>query len=264
MFQDRFGPPEQAPNGDPYPGKRCVYGPEAWQEGLRQKGWTLITIMLISLAAETCGTTASLLGQGDNQVVLLKIPPEDVLMRENQTERGYVNNFVAVLTRYANDAGIPIKPLETWQAAKLFEYSRKYHYEGAQVSCALKKVSRLASEANQVIPTVNGDLSGLYSTGASATSEDLTPGCAYTTTLFEAMHLLRRAMPWLREKSLGHSIVAATNTRTLGGFPVTSYPNFCMRAVQDSLTTGLHWLRTLLSRGSTCAAAWSYSTRNAR
>lgn len=255
MFQDRFSPPRQSLTGDPVPGKRCVYGPEAWQEGLRQKGWTLITIMLIALAAETCGTTASLLGQGDNQVVLLKIPPADLLAREEQDERSYVNNFVSVLTRYAHDAGIPIKPLETWQATKLFEYSRKYHYEGAQVSCALKKISRLASEANQVIPTVNGDLSGLYSTGASAAAEDLTPGCAYVTAVFEAMHLLRRSMPWLREKSLGHSIVLATNTRTLGGFPVTSYPNFCMRAVQDPLTTGLHWLRTLLSRGATGSAA---------
>lgn len=29
MFQDRFGPPQQSYNGDPIPGKRCVYGPEA-------------------------------------------------------------------------------------------------------------------------------------------------------------------------------------------------------------------------------------------
>lgn len=81
MFQDRFGPPQQAYSGDPVSGKRCV--PEAWQEGLRQKGWTLITIMLIAMATETCGTTASLLGQGDNHVVLLKIPPIDILIRED-------------------------------------------------------------------------------------------------------------------------------------------------------------------------------------
>lgn len=175
LFQDRFGPPKQAHGGYPYPGKRCVYGPEAWQEGLRQKGWTLITIKLIQLAAETCDTIASLLGQGDNQVVLLRIPAPGVLARERRTEYEYVDNFVNVLTRYAQDAGIPIKPLETWQAEKLFEYSRKYHYMGAQVSCALKKISRLSSEVNQVVPTLNSDLSGLYSTGASAASEDLTP-----------------------------------------------------------------------------------------
>lgn len=116
LFQDRFGPPQQGCDGDPLPSRRCKYGPEAWHEGLRQKGWTtLITIMLIQLAAEVCSTTASLLGQGDNQVVLLKIPSDFDLARLNMTEEAYVDNFVQVLSNYAEEAGIPIKPLETWQ-----------------------------------------------------------------------------------------------------------------------------------------------------
>lgn len=254
LFQDRCGPPQQGQDEDPLPSRRCKYGPEAWQEGLRQKGWTLITIMLIQLAAEICSTTASLLGQGDNQVVLLKIPSEYDSMRHNMTEEGYVNNFVQVLSFYAEEAGIPIKPLETWQAHTLFEYSRRYHFQGAQVSTALKKVSRLASEANQVIPTLNGDISGMYSTGASAASEDVTPQAAYQTTLIESLHVLRRHYPWLRDRPEGFSLVMATVSRTLGGLPVTSYPNFCMRAVQDQLTSGLHWLRTLLRDTYTCDA----------
>lgn len=195
--------------------------------------------MLIQLAAHTCNTIASLLGHDNNQVVLLKIPATRV------TEDVYVNNFVTVLTNYAKQAGIPIKPLETWQSRHLFEYSRKYHYKGAQVSSALKKISRLSSEANQVIPTLNGDLSGLYSTGASAAAEDVTPGNAYRVTLMEAMHMLRRSLPWLRTRDAGHTVVLAATTRTLGGLPVTIYPNFCMRAIQDQLSTGLHWARTL-------------------
>ena len=156
-----------------------------------------------------------------------------------------MDNFVRVLTDYADRVGLPIKRLETWQANDLFEYSRKYHYKGAQVSCSLKKISRLASEANQVVPTMNNDLSGLYSTGASAASEDITPRGSYLLTLIEALHLIRRAMPWLRERSAEYGLAIATNTRTLGGLPVTSYPNFCMRAVQDTLTTGLYWVKTL-------------------
>lgn len=89
--------------------------------------------MLIQLAAEACNTTASLLGQGDNQVVLLKIPSSLNLQQRGISEEEYVNNFVSVLTGLGEDAGIPIKPLETWQARDLFEYSRKYHFKGAQV-----------------------------------------------------------------------------------------------------------------------------------
>lgn len=52
LFQDRFGLPKQSPNDDPYPGKRCIYGPKAWQEEMRQKVWTLRTIMMIQLAVK--------------------------------------------------------------------------------------------------------------------------------------------------------------------------------------------------------------------
>lgn len=65
IFQDRFCPPEQDPEtGDPREGPRCHHGTEGWQEGLRQKGWTIITIMLINLVAERCNTSATLIGQG--------------------------------------------------------------------------------------------------------------------------------------------------------------------------------------------------------
>lgn len=165
----------------------------------------------------------------------------------NMTEIKYVENFVNVLTDNAEQAGIPIKPLETWQAHDLSEYSRNYHYKGAQISGALKKISRLASESNQIIPTHNVDMSGLYSTEASAASEDPTPLAAYKVTLIEALHSSRRHLPWLKQKLDGWSSVLVTNTRVLGGFPVTSYPSFCRRAVQDALTTSLHWVRTLIS-----------------
>lgn len=57
--------------------------------------------MLIQLAAQTCNTTAFLLGQGDNQVVFLKIPPQRVLNETGMTEGVYVDNFVTVFTNYA-------------------------------------------------------------------------------------------------------------------------------------------------------------------
>jgi len=93
--------------------------------------------MLIHLAAETCNTTASLLGHRENQNVLLKIPSECYLANMNVTEITYVNNFVHVLAEYAIKAGILIMPLETRQARDLSEYLNKYHYKCAKVSCTL-------------------------------------------------------------------------------------------------------------------------------
>lgn len=44
LFQDRFEPPCQGSTGLPQEGPRCYPYPEAWLEGLRQKGWTLATM----------------------------------------------------------------------------------------------------------------------------------------------------------------------------------------------------------------------------
>lgn len=85
LFQDRYAPPNQAQDGSPCEVPRCVIGPEAWLEGLRQKGWTLATILIILKAAHLCDTTASLLAQGDNQVIVLRIPSQNYLKERRLT-----------------------------------------------------------------------------------------------------------------------------------------------------------------------------------
>ncbi|CAH0717083.1 unnamed protein product, partial [Brenthis ino] len=89
LFQDRYEPPDQDQEGNPVERPRCVIGPEAWLEGLRQKGWTLATILIILLAAHACDTTASLLGQGDNQIIVLRIPSAEYLQERGLTPDTY-------------------------------------------------------------------------------------------------------------------------------------------------------------------------------
>lgn len=108
-FQDRFCPPQQGSTGDPLPGPRCFFGPEAWLEGLRQKGWTLATILIILLASWMCGTSASLLGQGDNQVILLRIPPDEYLTKRSLSKDDYIKLYLKTLETLCIDAGIVIK-----------------------------------------------------------------------------------------------------------------------------------------------------------
>lgn len=245
LFQNRFFPPQQGMNGDPIDGPRCYTAPEAWLEGLRQKGWTLATILIILLASWKCGTSASLLGQGDNQVILLRIPPDDFLRDKSLTSDSYVQSFLKVLKEKCEAAGIQIKLEETWYSRNLFEYSRRYHYRGAQVSGALKKISRLASEANQTIPTLSGDLSGIFSTGASSAAEDLTPRSAYFCTIVEASLSFLNAQSWALKEPFEYVCCIFLVTRCLGGYPITLYSQFCTRAVQDVLSSNLHLIKTV-------------------
>lgn len=58
--------------------------------------------------------------------------------------------------------------------------------DGVQVSGAVKKATRLTSEANQAIHTLNTVVAGLFSSGASIAGDDISPIPAYLMTIFEA------------------------------------------------------------------------------
>lgn len=113
LFQDRYAPPDQSPDGLPVEGPRCVIGPEVWLERLRQKGWTA-TILIILEAAHLCDTTASLLGQGDNQVIVLRIPSTKYLEERGLSPGQYSKQFLCILERICTEAGIVIKVPESW------------------------------------------------------------------------------------------------------------------------------------------------------
>ncbi|CAG5000775.1 unnamed protein product [Parnassius apollo] len=239
IFQDRYAPPDQDQDGEPMEGPRCVHGPEAWLEGLRQKGWTLATILIILLAAHRCDTTASLLGQGDNQVIVLRIPSKQYLRERNLTPDEYTQQFLRVLEEIYDKAGIVIKVPESWRSRRLLEYGRRYFLDGVQVSGAIKKATRLTSEANQTIHTTNATIAGLFSSGVSIAGDDESPVPAYMLTVYEAARVLWRLHPEYLQQSDEWMITLLLMNRTIGGYPVVLFPQFATRATQDTLSLGL-------------------------
>nr|UHR49719.1 MAG: RNA-dependent RNA polymerase [Hangzhou Nyamivirus 1] len=246
LFQDRFNPPRQGPNGLPRNGPRCIHGPEAWMEGLRQKGWTLATIMLILIASWRCGTIATLTGQGDNQVIYLRLPKRETLEGLRLTRSQYIRWYQTTLEELCTKAGITLKLEETWVSTSLLEYGREFFFKGAQVSSAIKRISRVASEANQTIPSFNGDISGIFSAGMGTAQKDHVPHHAYWTTILEASIAMIDRFPSLSKHPVEFRVALLSVTRTLGGWPITLFPQFCTRSVQDPLTCSLHLVRTLM------------------
>jgi hypothetical protein len=189
LYQSRYHPPNQDQSGLPLESSTSTHRNNKWLEGLRQKGWTLVTLCMILYVAMAEETTATLLGQGDNQVIVLKIPSSDVLQRRGQTVQEYVKGFLDHLTVMSLRMGMIIKPEETWTSTCLFEYSKKYHIRGTQVSCGLKRASRISSEANDSMRTLNGELSSFYSAGVALASEDREPMSAFFLSTFLATSL---------------------------------------------------------------------------
>lgn len=103
------------------------------------------------------------------------------------------------------------------------------------VSGDLKKVSRLTSEANQAIHTLNTVLAGLFSSGASLASDYITPLPAYILTVFEASLTLWRTHPEFLIRSDEWMAVLMMMNRSVEGYPTVLFPQIALRATQDTL-----------------------------
>lgn len=182
VAQDRFRPPPFS--GDyPDPHHLVLEGSTRRMEGLRQKGWTAHTIAMISLVAHELRTTASVLGQGDNQVLVVELPDRSDTRFCDTTPSQFMDLFISRLYEVSTELGMRLKTEETWCSSVLFEYSKQYHVGGAAVSCALKRASRVSSDANDGIKTRSNRVSSVFSAGIGVAGTDSSPGPGYALTL---------------------------------------------------------------------------------
>lgn len=244
FVKDPGRPIEEDPvTGHPLVGARCYLGQESYFEGLRQKGWTIHTIGLIQTVAKTFSYRVELLGQGDNQAIILSIPEK---YQDIESAKSYARLFRQRLTEFSNQAQIPMKAEETWMSSILFEYGRTSFFRGAQVPSSLKKASRLETEPNNSLSSLSVILNNCYSGGVSIASLDKHPAPAYFLSTYAALHVMRRYVPrWYKEENpkciLGKLLVPAE----VGGLVSTTYESFCMRGCADPLTRAITLMRIL-------------------
>lgn len=68
---------------------------------------------------------------------------------------------------------------------------------------------------------------------------------AYFCTIVEACLHLWSQNEWMLEEPWEYTCCLLMVTRSLGGYPITIYSQFCIRAVQDVLSTNLHLIETI-------------------
>lgn len=158
----------------------CSYkGTKGGQEGLRQKGWTLVTVAAIYTVVSTTPHSFQLSGQGDNQVIILAIhdPPGSNL---NDAERAtFVRNEVrmirANLSSFFTKIGLPLKTAETWTSSILFAYGKKLLRMGVLLTMFLKRVSRTFPFSNEKLPSLESDIAAVWANTAAAAEFDFFP-----------------------------------------------------------------------------------------
>ena len=137
--------------------------------------------------------------------------------------------FISLFEAKTRALKMRLKKEETWASSILFEYS-KYHLKGAEVSCALKKASRISSEANDGVRTLSNRISSVFSSGIAIAGTDLLPIGGYIMAAVEACVILEDEEPVL---SIDDLTALCLIPRHLGGFPVVNYPTFCFRGQMD-------------------------------
>lgn len=191
IIQDRFYPPRADSKGLPEDGSRASRQGVRWMEGMRQKGWTLFTLIMVENVADSMETSVRIRARGDNVVLCLPTPDEKRLKQLGLSLKRYAREFVNRLAGVSDDLGVELKGEETWVSTLLFEYSKQCHLKGVPVSTGLKRASKIANESNTGLPTLANGVSSVFSGGVGVSSADQDPAAAYVLSVVEAAIIFR-------------------------------------------------------------------------
>ncbi|QKW94166.1 L protein [Varroa jacobsoni rhabdovirus 1] len=158
----------------------CAYkGTKGGQEGLRQKGWTLVTVAAIHTVISNTPHSFQLSGQGDNQVIILAIHDPPCSNFDDAERARFVRAEIALirdrLAVFFNKVGLPLKTAETWTSSILFAYGKKLLRMGVLLTMFLKRVSRTFAFSNEKLPSLESDISSIWANAAASAEFDFFP-----------------------------------------------------------------------------------------
>ncbi|UHK03252.1 MAG: RNA-dependent RNA polymerase [Hangzhou rhabdovirus 5] len=151
-------------------------------EGLRQKGWTIWTVVLLKYICEEHKIKCQIMGQGDNQVLILQYKSfsEAGVKKEHE-------DFMRSLNGFLEHIGPPLKLEETWSSSHFFIYGKFPVYEGKPMSMSLKKICRMGRLTNQGQQSPESSLSSITANASAATASDYDPLLSYIVGSFETL-----------------------------------------------------------------------------
>ncbi|DBA36960.1 TPA_asm: L [Baccharis alphacytorhabdovirus 1] len=183
--------PRIAENGDFIPEPPLSFtGHKGGQEGLRQKGWTIFTVVGLDMICSRHNCQYKIMGMGDNQVLQLTFFTHKVSQLGEASEEGLkdmqreLNGVFSDLLETFNSLGLPLKPLETWISEDLFVYGKYPVWQGVPLTMDLKKIMRIFPFSNQELMTTENILNTIAGNAQAATQAAPHLGPSYVTGLF--------------------------------------------------------------------------------
>lgn len=238
VSNDRMCAPEFiqdfAGNFIPVPGRWCHANHLGGYEGMHQKKWTLITQMIIIQTAKQLNYNINLIGQGDNQVIILKMT-EGMKMHP----RYHVENLMGQLENNFRKLNLELKLEETWFSYHLLEYGRERYYKGVQISSGTKKISKLIADINDGLSSFQSGLSTISTITESLARKSQDANVAFIIYGFEYLNFLFRKDVIDIETTIDNMSALLLYPATFGGNVLSCYMAHNIRGIDDKLTIWL-------------------------
>nr|WNE31531.1 RNA-dependent RNA polymerase [Strawberry virus 3] len=178
-------------------------GDQGGKEGLRQKGWTIVSAMDLYAICKEHHFTFKIIGGGDNQVLVITMP--SISGARERTHRR-MERFLEDLDEKMRRRGLPLKIGETWVSSSLFAYNKYMIYKGVQLPSTLKLASRCFHLSNTDLMTIENMTSTLAVSYQSIISKDFS---LLTGWIFSRINLAYHMNAiWEHHPFLGRSIPA--------------------------------------------------------
>ncbi|WAB68506.1 polymerase [Daphne virus 1] len=221
-------------------------------EGLRQKGWTLFTIVCLDMICRRHNCTYTSLGMGDNQILMITFYSHNVNLAGEITNRGleqikrtYKHLFRDLMDVFG-ELGLPLKPLETWASESLFLYGKYPVWKGIPMSMDLKRIMRIFPFSNIDVMTIENMLNTVSGSATAATLSSPCVHLSYLTGLLMINYTVRGLFRY-------HPLTGRGLLELLKGRVVKNKiepPKWSLRSSSGSLTA--HSLENKLSASEYC------------
>lgn len=142
----------------------CWNGQAGGLEGLRQKGWSVLDLLIIEREKKVRNTAVKILAQGDNQVICTQYKLNEC--RSNEELKMHIDQIVSnnnvimkLILEGTKKLGLIINKDETLQSADMLIYGKIILYRGNIVSLIEKRLARITCTTNDQLPTMGNTLS---------------------------------------------------------------------------------------------------------
>nr|UNI74119.1 MAG: hypothetical protein [brine shrimp arlivirus 7] len=258
-------PPEKWRGGSFKTSDQCDchlwFGHYGGLEGLRQKGWTLVTIAMLELVRLETEIESIITGQGDNQVVIFFIKELLTIgLTLLQIEQYYTNKikeYIKKIEEISSGMGQVLKTDETWVSSRIIEYGKDLLIDGVFVSSVYKKVSRALEVTNELAPGLQSQISHVFSVMQASCAKGFSwlpiyiQSLTITERVFKSYLKFDQSNPTRGIKTLTSSMynyllqMVLFIPRSIGGLAALPFPEFILRGHPDPVTSGLMQMKLL-------------------